>query len=80
MIKIKHFSGITAEEAEAASKKLGWVDEKAAEERIGTGWWEEQKNKKENEDKEGEKEAEKGSLLTRANAVRRMSRNDECKF
>ena len=40
------FSGLTREEAEAAAKKIGWVDEKEAENRIGTGWWEEQKQKK----------------------------------
>lgn len=39
-------SGLTAEEADAAAKKIGWVDEKEAENRIGTGWWQEQQDKK----------------------------------
>ena len=44
---VRNSDGLTAEEAEAAAKKIGWVDEKEAEKRIGTGWWEEQKKKKE---------------------------------
>ena len=39
------------EEQEAANKKIGWVDDKVALDRIGTGWFEDQKKLKENEKK-----------------------------
>ena len=71
----RNSDGLTAEEAEAAAKKIGWVDEKEAENRIGTGWWEEQKKKKDNpadndltSDQPGPSGLKSGSssLLTRA--------------
>merc|ERR1712130_87283 len=39
-------SGLSKEEEEAAKKKIGWVDEKEAEKRIGTGWYEKEKEAK----------------------------------
>lgn len=71
----RNSDGLTAEEAEAAAKKIGWVDEKEAEKRIGTGWWEEQKKKKDSpgdtditSDQPGPSGSKSGpsSLLTRA--------------
>ena len=71
----RNSDGLTAEEAEAAAKKIGWVDEKEAENRIGTGWWEEQKKKKDSpgdnditSDQPGPSGLKSGSssLLTRA--------------
>ena len=37
--------GMSKEEEEMAAKKLGWVDEKEAEKRIGTGWYEQEKQR-----------------------------------
>ena len=67
---------MTAEEEAAAAKKLGWVDEKEAEKRIGTGWWEEQKNKANQPETEPETDSTKGTLASRVQAGRKMSRNE----
>ena len=41
--------GLSKEEEEMAAKKLGWVDEKEAEKRIGTGWYEKEKQRQNQE-------------------------------
>lgn len=82
----RNADGLTAEEAEAAAKKIGWVDEKEAENRIGTGWWEEQKKKKDSpgdndirSDQPGSSGLKSGSssLLSRAEKTSKASNIEE---
>ena len=60
------FLGLTAEEAEAAAKKIGWVDEKEAEQRIGTGWWQEQQEAKSKSSEKSKSTNKRPSLSDRA--------------
>jgi len=57
-------NGLTAEEAEAAAKKIGWVDEKEAEQRIGTGWWQEQQEQAKSKSSEKSKSTNKKPTLS----------------